>query len=194
MQEDNCIVAEITICTATKRASFLIKDKEREEYSLLPEGDLVKLLPKAFSDSALSSGISLTDIGEVLISGGPGYYTSLRIGEAFAKGLLLGDPIEKLRRADSLEVLAFMTDFDERLITVLRARKDVYHAAIFEKRDGRRVRMTENMLLSESELERWRGVRGVGEGLNYLRERWEMRIDKVNDPDAKAMYKYVHGE
>ncbi|MGE3063272.1 MAG: tRNA (adenosine(37)-N6)-threonylcarbamoyltransferase complex dimerization subunit type 1 TsaB [bacterium] len=185
----------LAISTVTRIASVLICGDKKLSYIESIEGDLVKELPLAFMKAAAGKEMNLKSIDEIIISGGPGYYTSLRIGESFAKGLLVGDSLLKLKKIDSLEVLASMVAEEKRILTVLKARKDVYHAALFAKSSsGQFQRETENLLLSESELSKWRGLPAAGEGLNYLEKRWENRIEAVNDPDAMAMYKYIHGE
>ncbi|MDD3803034.1 MAG: hypothetical protein PHW02_01440 [bacterium] len=182
------------ISSVTKRCSLLLisNDKIYNEDSI--GYDLVVNLPAAFFRAKVELHLNEIEIHRVIISGGPGYYTSLRIGESFAKGLLAGDSPTKLIKTDSLEVLASMVKSERKIITVLKARKDLYHSAVFMCDGKKRIsRETENMLLTEKELSLWRHLDGVGEGLNYLEKGWERRIEGLDDPSAEAMYKYYMG-
>ncbi len=56
-----------------------------------------------------ATGLKMTDLDEVVLSDGPGSYTSLRVGAATAKGLCLALPGLKLRVVPTLTALAFAT-------------------------------------------------------------------------------------
>ena len=195
MQKGDCKMAIISISTATKQASIFVKDRGDSFSSNIHEGDMVKNLPLVFKDMLDKHYFLRDGIERVIISNGPGYYTSLRIGESFAKGLLVGDDIKKLFKINSLDVLGSMSVKHGRVIAVLKARINLYNCAVFALNvSGAMKRETADMLLTEQELETYRGITGVGEGLNYLEKSWGNADMQISSPDAESMYKHAYGE
>ena len=188
-------MAIISISTVTKEASIFIKRDEKSIFRIVKGDDMLKKLPLTLKEMLDEYDFFKEPIDKLIISGGPGYYTSLRIGESFAKGILIGDDIKKLKKVNSLEVLGAMSIKHKRVIAILKARRDVYHCAVFSvSKDDIMNRETDDMLINEKELERWRGIMGVGEGLKYLKNGWENSDEKIISPDAKSMFKYLIGE
>jgi tRNA threonylcarbamoyladenosine biosynthesis protein TsaB len=56
------------------------------------------------------AGVKMTELDEVVLSDGPGSYTSLRVGTSTAKGLCMALPGLKLRVVTTLEALAFTSE------------------------------------------------------------------------------------
>ncbi len=96
--------------------------------------------------------IDKTALEAVAVSLGPGSFTSLRIGLASAKGLsyALGIPIIGI---STLELMANNVPFAPfRICPLIDARRGEVFAAFFESRDGRVVRISEDMVLSAENL------------------------------------------
>ena len=79
-------------------------------------------------------GVRITDIGAVLITVGPGYFTSLRVAASFAKALhlTLGVPIYGF---GSLQAMAVGVE-DGRYIATMDARKGQVYAQTFKVEGG----------------------------------------------------------
>lgn len=73
------------------------------------------------------AGIKLTEVEEIVLSDGPGSYTSLRVGAATAKGLCLALPGVKLRVVPTLLTVATLSrSLKPTLATINSRRGEVY--------------------------------------------------------------------
>ncbi|MEM6769160.1 MAG: tRNA (adenosine(37)-N6)-threonylcarbamoyltransferase complex dimerization subunit type 1 TsaB [Bacteroidota bacterium] len=73
------------------------------------------------------AGIKLTEVEEIVLSDGPGSYTSLRVGAATAKGLCLALPGVTLRVVPTLMALAVAGDQGGLVISTINSRRgEVY--------------------------------------------------------------------
>lgn len=186
-------MAVVAISSVTREASVFVKTIDSNIFKIVTGDDILKNLPLTVKEIAEEHDF-MQYIEKIIISDGPGYFTALRIGESLAKGLLAGDDISKLVRVNSLEVLASMSTAHDRVITVLKARRNVYHAAVFSRiNESRMERETDDMFLSEAELEKWRTITGVGEGLDYLEKEWKIKDRAIINPDALSMYNFYFG-
>ncbi len=81
--------------------------------------------------------LKLKDLDLVVTAGGPGSFTSLRVGYASAKGIALAANIP-LVSLSTLEVLAYpLAQFKTPVLAALDARKGRYYCALFDK--GERI-------------------------------------------------------
>lgn len=76
--------------------------------------------------------INLLDVEEVIISRGPGLFTSLRISTAFAKALKIVYPNIKFKAVSSLKNIAFRLK-GYRVIPILDAPKGQFYACAFDE-------------------------------------------------------------
>lgn len=73
------------------------------------------------------AGVTLANVDEIILSDGPGSYTSLRVGAATAKGLCMALPGLKLRVVPTLRTLATLSrDGKPTLATINSRRGQVY--------------------------------------------------------------------
>lgn len=80
----------------------------------------------------LEAGLKMTDLDEVVLSDGPGSYTSLRVGAATAKGLCVALPGLKLRVVPTLVALAFRDEKLERpVLATINSRKGEVFGQLF---------------------------------------------------------------
>lgn len=96
--------------------------------------------------------IDKNELGGIVVSLGPGSFTSLRIGLASAKGLsyALGIPIAGV---STLELMANNLPFTPfKVCPVIDAKRGEVFAAFFESQEGRVVRISEDMVLSPQKL------------------------------------------
>lgn len=118
-----------------------------EERSLLAElkvhayQTLTQRLPELVQATLGAAQVSLSDIGLIAVSLGPGSFTSVRVGLAFAKGLsmALDKPIIGVRTMEALALASIVHD-DGLLVTLYPSRPsrptEVY-AALFQFHDGK---------------------------------------------------------
>lgn len=111
------------------------------------------LLPMA-EDIFKNMGRSLSEIDVIAVAHGPGSFTGLRIGMAEAKGLAWA--LEKpVIGVSTLEAMAFGGPDMEgtMLCCVMDARRGQVYNALFEIREGKPCRLTEDRAIAIAELE-----------------------------------------
>jgi tRNA threonylcarbamoyladenosine biosynthesis protein TsaB len=81
------------------------------------------------------AGLRMTDLEEIVLSDGPGSYTSLRVGAATAKGLCVALPALQLRVVSTLLSLALSAPpHDEPTLATINSRKGEVYAQLFDFR------------------------------------------------------------
>ncbi len=79
--------------------------------------------------------VQMTDLDEIVLSDGPGSYTSLRVGTSTAKGLCLALPGLKLRVVPTLSALAGAAEKTEQIVlATIKSRKNQVFGQLFEAR------------------------------------------------------------
>lgn len=100
-------------------------------------------------DSVLQdSGLTIYEIDGFAVAKGPGSFTGLRIGISTVKGLAAatGKPVTGV---SSLEALAYGVPVcDEKICTIIDARKQEVYSSSFRYVDGRIVRLAEEVAVS----------------------------------------------
>lgn len=77
------------------------------------------------------AGLTSAQLEEVVLSDGPGSYTSLRVGAATAKGLCLALPGLRLRTVSSLTALSLAAEGEGAVLATLNSRKGEVFAQFF---------------------------------------------------------------
>ena len=96
--------------------------------------------------------ITISDIGLVAVSRGPGSFTGVRIGVAAAKGLAWGLNIP-VCGVSTLESMAYQTPEQGVLLCpVMDARRNQVYNAVFQWRDGILVRLCDDRAISLADL------------------------------------------
>jgi tRNA threonylcarbamoyladenosine biosynthesis protein TsaB len=94
-------------------------------------------------------GIDAQAISLVAIGCGPGSFTGLRIGMAYAKGFCFGRGIP-LIPVTNFEVLAALAENRQKPVyTLIEARHDLYYTGVFSQKEGR---LTEKYLAEKKDL------------------------------------------
>lgn len=82
-----------------------------------------------------TAGMKLAELDEVVLSDGPGSYTSLRVGAATAKGLCVALPHLKIRVVPTLTALALAAPaHDEMTLATINSRRGEVYAQLFDFR------------------------------------------------------------
>ncbi len=168
----------ISISTVSKECSIFIKYSEKEFFVKQENVDMIEYLPVEFEKIIKNNNIDLEYIDNFLISNGPGYYTGIRIGTAFAKGIMVNNT-DKIIEINSLDILAYKSNF-KKTIPLLKARKGIFHCAFFINNK----RLSNDLLIKEKDIYAIKDYNFIGEGLRYL----DLEKSDIEFPDAKSMY------
>lgn len=80
------------------------------------------------------AGIKLTEVDEIVLSDGPGSYTSLRVGAATAKGLCMALPNLKLRVVSTLLSVAGGSQDGKPILATVNSRRGEVYGQLFGAR------------------------------------------------------------
>lgn len=95
-----------------------------------------RLLTRAVEVLLADAGWRISDLDAIALSIGPGSFTGLRIGLAFAKGIALAREIP-LVAVPTLAALAAQATLERGLIApLLRSRADEYYLGLYERTEG----------------------------------------------------------
>lgn len=124
-------------CSTKFLSVALFADQVLVQEEIVPPGDTThseKLLP--FIDSVLTKNqLSLSQIDEWAISTGPGAFTSLRIGVATLKGLLV-DQKTPVFSISTLKALAIGVEGYRIIIPILNAGRGRVYGAVYERENN----------------------------------------------------------
>jgi tRNA threonylcarbamoyl adenosine modification protein YeaZ len=114
----------LAIDTSTSRTSVAIIENGTVVYSCYRDGATAHgpSLP-----ALVQEGLAVSDVDEVVVGMGPGPFTGLRVGIAFAQSFALAREIP-VRGVCSLDAIATQINDDDFIITVDARRKEVYWA------------------------------------------------------------------
>jgi tRNA threonylcarbamoyladenosine biosynthesis protein TsaB len=147
-------MALLAIETATRQLGVAVVEGEQvlSAYELLADYPHAVELPGAVTSVLKEAGTTLEQIEAIAVDIGPGSFTGLRIGLAFAKALAF--PAKKpLVGVASLDVLAANVPFSPRLVCpVLDARQKNVYAALYRLQDEQVVRQSDYLLGSADEI------------------------------------------
>jgi len=136
-------------------------------------GEREERLMPAIAAALGSAGATVGDLANVVVGGGPGSFTSLRIGVALAKGICVARGIP-LAAMPSLALLVAGSDAaaaDGRYLAILDAMRGDVHAAVVESRQGMIVACSEAHLVARGAVasvarEHEAQIAGAGEALD----------------------------
>ena len=119
-----------------------------------PRSHARKVLPWA-RELLAAAGLGFSDLDSLVVSRGPGGFTSLRIGLGIVQGLALARDLP-VHPVSSLATLAEAADPEGRidhLLALLDARMGQVYAAWYRLRDGHRQRVASELLANPDRLE-----------------------------------------
>jgi len=110
------------------------------------------LLPMA-EDLLRNAELTIHDVDTVAVAQGPGSFTGVRIGVATMKGLCWGAD-KKAVGVSTLEAMSYLAlcAEGEIICCVMDARRAQVYGALFEMKDGRPCRLTEDRALAAADL------------------------------------------
>jgi tRNA threonylcarbamoyladenosine biosynthesis protein TsaB len=112
------------------------------------------------------AGIRLDRLDEIVLSDGPGSYTSLRVGAATVKGLCLALPGVTFSTVSTLDALAAAASLPrQRVLATIRSRRGEVFGRVYDE-NTRPLTDVLNVRLTDP---RWRGQLLNGEGLGKIR-------------------------
>lgn len=138
----------LAIETATRQLGVAVVDGEQilSSYELLAEHPHAAELPDAVRRVLAAARVSLDELAAIVVDVGPGSFTGLRIGLAFAKALAFPNKTP-LVGVPSLDVLAANVPFATRcVVPVLDAKQKNVYSSLYRLDGGRPVRQTDHLL------------------------------------------------
>lgn len=143
----------LAIETSSKNMGVALVDGARlaASYELLADFPHAVELPDAVTRVLAAGATSLGKLDAIGVDIGPGSFTGLRIGLAFAKALLYGRPV-KLVSVPSLDVLAAGLPWNPRLVCpFIDAKQGNVYMAFYRTADGGLTKTTDYLLLPVDE-------------------------------------------
>lgn len=140
-------------CSAAAASAAIYRDEKLlgEEFLNVPQTHSVTLLPMAKS-LLEHTGISPAQIDYYAVSRGPGSFTGLRIGIAAIKGLAFPDNTPCIGISTPETIAYGLLGFEGTVIPMMDARCGQVYTALFQGKDGRLTRLSEDEALPLSEL------------------------------------------
>ena len=145
-----------------------------------------------------NSGMTLKEMDVIAVAAGPGSFTGLRIGVSAAKGLAwsLNKPCAGV---STLEAMAWqMTGMNGVVCAAMDARRQQVYNALFDLRDGKPVRLTQDRAISLEELEGElvkieKPQILVGDGANLCYNTFQSKGYSLQMPPAHLQYQSAWG-
>ena len=107
----------------------------------------------AMVEEALSqSGKNISELESILITTGPGSFTGLRVGLAYAQGLCFTGKV-KLYGISTLAAFALMTEKSQACAVVYKAKPGLYYCGIKEANQAIGAHLDQEFLVHEEELQ-----------------------------------------
>ena len=165
----------LAIETSARQLGVALLEEERllASYELLADYPHAVELPEAVRRTLRAGGATLPQLDAIVVDIGPGSFTGLRIGLAFAKALAF--PSKKpLIGVASLDALAANLPFASGLVCpLLDAKQRNVYGAVYRLQEGRPARQTDYLLGPVEEV--LRSVQGptlfLGDGCALYRDR-----------------------
>jgi tRNA threonylcarbamoyladenosine biosynthesis protein TsaB len=147
---------QLAIESSTESCSVALQiDGElRHRQAVEPRAHARLILPWA-GELLAEGGIDFADLDSLVVSRGPGGFTSLRIGLGIVQGIALAHDLP-VHPVSSLAALAESADPDRRIpnmLALLDARMGEVYAAWYQTKDDRRERLGEESLLPPERLQ-----------------------------------------
>lgn len=143
----------LAIETSSRQMGVALLDGERvvTSYELLADFPHAVELPDAVKRVLADGGTSLSKLDAVAVDIGPGSFTGLRIGLAFAKALLFGRST-KMVAVPSMDVLAAGLPWNPHLVCpFIDAKQGNVYMAFYRTQDGGLTKTTDYLLLPVDE-------------------------------------------
>jgi tRNA threonylcarbamoyladenosine biosynthesis protein TsaB len=128
------------------------------EYNLEVPNNHAIVLPNLVREGLKKLALRTKDIGCIVLTSGPGSFTGLRIGMAYAKGFCyaLEAPLIAISNFELLASQVLVNRFP--LYTLLDARKGKYYMGVFEKN---RQKLSNKLILEGSALLKYIDQKGI---------------------------------
>jgi len=161
----------LAIDASTYRGTVAVVDDRRvvATSEIAMRGEREERLMPAIAAALGSAGAGVADVASIVVGGGPGSFTSLRIGAALAKGICVARGIP-LAAMPSLALLVAGTEApvaDGRYLAILDAMRGDVYAAVVESAGGMILKVSDAHLASRgavASLAREHDARIVGAG------------------------------
>jgi N6-L-threonylcarbamoyladenine synthase len=195
----------LALDTATERTTVGLARLEEESLQFMgaavvdaPRAAMSRLLPMVESLLA-ANGLTVAEVGGIVVGRGPGSFTGVRIGVATAKGLAhgLGCPLWGVSTLDAI-AWAFAGD-DVTLGVVGDAMRGEVYPALFRCGGGKAVRLTpERVVRPERAATEWAAQEGplvlAGNGLRKYAEVFSAALgERAIFADEVLWPPYAHG-
>lgn len=183
---------DIFISSVTSQLSVLIFSDRINYFKKVEDKDFLVELPKIFDNDDVKKILKDDILGNIFILSKVGKLTGMRIGESFAKGLIFGDDEGKLIRFNAHDVLGFFSKSENKILSIIKIRKNSYSLALFSNRNVFR-RISRDFEFQGDELKNYIERNRfflIGEGAKDFLPSID---EKYLFPDALKMFHYHRG-
>ncbi|MEO0289179.1 MAG: hypothetical protein ABIN00_06045 [candidate division WOR-3 bacterium] len=183
---------DVYISSVTSQLSVLLVGDNFNIFRKSEDKDFLVELPKIFNSDEVKNIFKGNILRNVFILTGVGKLTGMRIGEAFAKGLVLGDQESKIIKLNAHDVISFSVKSDKKILSIIKIRKNSYSLSLFLHRDDFK-RLSSNFELSGEQVDNYIKKNEffiVGEGGRDFDQKLD---EKFLFPDALKMFDYKRG-
>lgn len=114
-------------------------------------------------EAMAGAGLRLTELDEIVLSDGPGSYTSLRVGAATAKGLCVALPGLRLRVVPTLLALALAAAGERIVLATINSRRGEVFGQLFDWRTNHKGAgpQVQNNVEKAGEASLWTGPQNI---------------------------------
>jgi tRNA threonylcarbamoyladenosine biosynthesis protein TsaB len=196
-------VLTLTISTSSAKGSICLGDETRVfgGDSWQKKTSHSEVITQALESLLLKTGISLSDVQQLVCSTGPGSFTGLRVGLSVTRSVAYSLNLPIISINDGLAIaLNEPASVQTHVLTVINAQKNKIFAGIYKKNLNAIEEMLSPTLMTADELQPLlieNNYHVMGDGIEFVKEitrdtnKFSIHSSSSAFPDAEVIHSYV---